>query len=157
MKRETTEQLGLFRKQQEEADKLLLEEGGEKKAADGGNAVEAADGQWANHGRKRKRVKERDVLKGVKLRKASTSEAPGTSGKDPLKEAAELRQKLGDKTTSRTSEDSSKEGVEEFSEALPASPAVISAKSSAPEQQDSSKATAAPGLGLGGYSSDEEG
>lgn len=160
MKKETTEQLELFRKLQEEADKVLLEEGGEKEAADGGNVPEATESQWAVHGRKRKRAKEKEVLKGVKLRKSSTSEAPSTSGKESLnlqeKGAVESRQRPSDKATSTTSDNLKEERNKKATEVLPASPAVSSAKSSTPEKQDRSKASATTGLGLGGYSSDED-
>lgn len=160
VKKETTEQLELFRKQQEEADKVLLEEGGEKEAADGGSVPEAAESQWAVHGRKRKRTKEKEVLKGVKLQKSSISEALRTWGKEPLnleeEGAVESRQKPPDTTTSTTSDNLKEARNKKATEALPPSAAVSSAKLSMPEKQDRSKASATTGLGLGGYSSDEE-
>jgi len=161
VKRETTVQLDLFRRQQEEADKVLLEEGGEKEAADGGNATEAGEGQWAVHGRKRKRAREKEGLKGVKLRKSSTSEASNRPATEPLElekeEAVGSEQKPPNKTTLRTSGDSREEGLQEASEACSASHAVSSAKSSASAKPHSPRVTATLGLGLGGYSSDEDG
>lgn len=75
MKRETREGLEAFRKQQEEADKRALK----RDAGDDAPTDEAAveEKQWIAGGRKRKRVKDTGVLKGVKLRKSSsTSEVP---------------------------------------------------------------------------------
>ncbi|KAI9695797.1 MAG: hypothetical protein M1836_006063 [Candelina mexicana] len=78
--KETTEQLDLFRKQQEEADKALLLtdpdiEHASVGAASGSSIAE--EEQWVINGRKRKKGKEKDGLKGVKLRKSSsTNERP---------------------------------------------------------------------------------
>lgn len=76
VKKETTEQLDVFRRQQEEVDKALLSEAaGTNDASPLGLA--SSDSQWAINARKRKRVKEKEGLKGVKLRKmSSTSETP---------------------------------------------------------------------------------
>lgn len=78
VKKETIEQLDLFRRQQEEADKAWLAE-----AVDGNgtNAVAGSspteEEQWTVNGKKRKRAKDKQVLKGVKLRKtSSTSDKP---------------------------------------------------------------------------------
>ncbi|KAI9876614.1 MAG: hypothetical protein M1830_006051 [Pleopsidium flavum] len=78
VKKETIEQLDLFRRQQEEADKAWLAE-----AADGSgtNVVAGSSSieeeQWIVNGKKRKRAKDKQVLKGVKLRKtSSTSDKP---------------------------------------------------------------------------------
>merc|ERR1711939_1152669 len=69
--KETAEGPALFRQQQEEAD---------KKARSGSNvgAIEegsptAEEETWIAGGRKRKRTKEKEGLKGVKIRRASTS------------------------------------------------------------------------------------
>lgn len=71
VKRETAEGLALFRQQQEEAD---------KKARRGSDGAAIEDGSptfeeesWVTGGRKRKRVKEKEGLKGVKIRRSSTS------------------------------------------------------------------------------------
>lgn len=159
VKKETSEQLDLFRRQQEEADKVLLEDGGEKEGVDGGEAVESGESQWAVNNRKRKRVKEKEVLKGVKLRKSSTSEAPTGLRRES--------QELGKKTattdlkdnakSSITSKDPTEDASNEATGSRTVVSPVITAKASTPEKHNSPKATAAPGLGLGGYSSDEEG
>lgn len=70
MRKETQQGLQAFRKQQEEAD---------KKARGGEVAAEEIDGEgdeWVAGVRKRKRGKEKEVLKGVKIRRASTAEDP---------------------------------------------------------------------------------
>jgi len=70
VKRETREGLEAFRMQQEEAD---------KKAREGGDVQGDVDErlgdeeQWVAGGRKRKRKVEKEVLKGVKLRRASSA------------------------------------------------------------------------------------
>ena len=74
VKRETTEQLDVFRRQQEQADKAYLDEGND---SDPSNVVvtagspEVGHTQWAVNAKKRKRVKEKDGLNGVKVRKSS--------------------------------------------------------------------------------------
>lgn len=69
VKRETQEGLALFRQQQEEADKKA------RRGSDG-PAVESSlppeDDSWVA-GRKRKRAKDKEVLKGVKVRRSSTA------------------------------------------------------------------------------------
>ncbi|EKD15924.1 hypothetical protein MBM_05935 [Drepanopeziza brunnea f. sp. 'multigermtubi' MB_m1] len=70
IKRETAEGLALFRQQQEEEDKKA------RRSSDGLAAEEVApiveEGSWAT-GKKRKRTKDKEGLKGVKLRRASAS------------------------------------------------------------------------------------
>ncbi|KAI9814370.1 MAG: hypothetical protein M1827_003225 [Pycnora praestabilis] len=71
VKRETTEQLDLFRRQQEEADKALLVDAERTNADSGSLPVE--EEQWVINGRKRKKGKDKEGLKGVKLRKSSST------------------------------------------------------------------------------------
>lgn len=75
VKKETNEQLDLFRRQQEEADKALLDAAGNDStiAPVAAGSPQGEEGQWAVNARKRKRAKEKDVLKGVKLRKSSST------------------------------------------------------------------------------------
>ncbi|KAL8995673.1 MAG: hypothetical protein Q9169_004643 [Polycauliona sp. 2 TL-2023] len=81
VKKETAEQLNLFRRQQDEADKASLnlttaDTTQSSEPVTGPQAL-AAESQWAINARKRKRVKDKEVLPGVKLRKSSsTSERP---------------------------------------------------------------------------------
>jgi len=65
VKKETKEGLEAFRRQQQLADKKLT--------ADTGN--EEIQEEWLAGPRKRKRTKEKEGLKGVKLRKSSTNDA----------------------------------------------------------------------------------
>lgn len=91
VKKETTEQLQLFRRQQEEADKLALKEADTETAvspeAASPSTSPAIDSQWATNARKRKRAKDNDTIPGIKLRKSSSTskEPPPVS---PQEEAA---------------------------------------------------------------------
>ena len=163
MKRETTEQLDLFRRQQEEADKALLEESGDKEDGEGGKAGSptAGENQWAINARKRKRAKEKEVLKGVKVRKGrSTSETPvglGVEGRGSAYQEPEKGKVIvsaQDSGESKTS--SAKEELEEkvVSEAR-VSPTPISG-TTAPSKQGAGAASKPAALGLAGYGSDEE-
>lgn len=86
MKKETTEQLELFRQQQEKADRGLLNESKDTTDAAGNPTEQINDTQWAVSTRKRKRIMEEKGLKGPKLRKpSSTAEASqSTPAQSPL-------------------------------------------------------------------------
>ena len=76
VKRETAEQLGLFRQQQEEVDRSLIRETTEIDSSNvagtsGSPSTEAPT--WTVNSRKRKRVKEKDTMIGLKLRKHSST------------------------------------------------------------------------------------
>ncbi|KAL9130183.1 MAG: hypothetical protein Q9217_001577 [Psora testacea] len=71
VRRETTEKLDAFRRQQEETDKALRE-GDDEKEIEEAESPAAGESGWALRSRKRKRVKEKNGLKGLKLRKASS-------------------------------------------------------------------------------------
>ncbi|KAH0537638.1 hypothetical protein FGG08_005589 [Glutinoglossum americanum] len=108
LKKETTEQLDAFRKQQEEADKAAFREEdqtGKTAAGTGGGSGSPVgeEEQWALSGRKRKKGREKEVLKGVKLRRtSSTAEkladgvvaTTATSSKSPPSEALQSRGKV---------------------------------------------------------------
>ena len=167
VKKETSEQLDLFRRQQEEKDKELLEGGEETDGKAGSPTAGESQSSWAVNNRKRKRVKENDRggLKGLKLRKgSSTAEAPvglrtSTSGGGDLSasgrkagqgESAELK---GTAVENLATEKASAS----VSASPPPSPNPAPAKAS-PKHQNSSKSQplATSGLGLAGYSSDED-
>ena len=74
VKRETAEGLALFRKQQEEADKKARR--GSDGAVNDEGSPTAEEESWIAGGRKRKRTKDKEGLKGVKLRRSSTSTGP---------------------------------------------------------------------------------
>jgi FAM192A/Fyv6, N-terminal domain len=71
VKRETAEGLALFRKQQDEADKKARR--GSEGAAIEEGSLTLEEESWVAGGRKRKRVKDKEGLKGVKVRRLSTS------------------------------------------------------------------------------------
>ena len=152
MKRETTEQLDLFRRQQEQADKALLEEGGDQEEGKAGSPT-AVESQWAVNARKRKRAKEKEGLKGVKIRKSSTSE-----GLDRRESASQEPEKAG--AVPSTTDIKEKEGALQAPKGkatavTPVSPPVKPSKASA--ATSSNPETPKPGgLGLAGYSSDED-
>ncbi len=113
IKKETTEQLDLFRRQQEEADRaLLLAEAGD---GNGTNAIVAGvdaaeEEQWTVSGKKRRRGKEKPGLKGVKLRKmSSASENKATQaderGAGPKPTLDDSPKDLGDVTNKQVLDD----------------------------------------------------
>jgi hypothetical protein len=74
VKRETAEGLALFRKQQEEADKKARR-GSDRGVNDEGSPT-AEEESWIAGVRKRKRTKDKEGFKGVKLRRFSTPTGP---------------------------------------------------------------------------------
>lgn len=98
VKKETTEQLDIFRRQQEDADKAILSEtvGVEDTSPVGG--IPPAESQWAINARKRKRAKGREALLGAKVRKTSFANeysppAAATTEPDEAEAASESVQK----------------------------------------------------------------
>lgn len=157
VKEETKEQLEVFRRQQEEADKKALAGGGMDEETAASPTAETNDTQWVINARKRKRLKGEKASKGAKLRKfSSTAEAspqtplesqlhvPSTETADRETGDRKGPVKVDNGTTSKTS---------------PAS--VPQSSNSIPEAAQPSNTTAesrprgTPGLGLGDYSSDE--
>ncbi|KAL9599179.1 MAG: hypothetical protein Q9179_003650 [Wetmoreana sp. 5 TL-2023] len=148
VKQQTTQQLRLFRRQQEEADKASVDEAATRtstleKAGDQNNPS-TLESQWAVNARKRKRAKDTDILPGVKLRKpSSTNEKPPaelakTSVRDPTTQAHDSS--LPAKDTSQGEHSSRARSVED----IPVQPSPTSPKAGA------------VGLGLAAYSSDED-
>lgn len=78
VKKETLEQLDIFRRQQEEVDKALLLRDNDSESPHTGEQP-AGEEQWKTSAKKRRRTAEKETLRGVKLRKSSTLEQP-TSG-----------------------------------------------------------------------------
>ena len=154
MKKETAEQLEVFRQQREAAEKALLDEA-ENEQKGNPRTVSSPDQEtWATSGKKRRRVKEKDILMGTKLRKFSSS-----AGKDsPEKPLMKVGTEDGTDLTERH-----KEPTE------PAEPVDVKSKSVSQKQSSSvshmasktsALATTTPpatsALGLGNYSSDED-
>ena len=167
VKKETSEQLDLFRRQQEEKDKELLEGGEEADGKAGSPTAGESQSSWAVNARKRKRVKENDRggLKGLKLRKgSSTGEAPVG-----LRTATSTREELSASRRDAGQGESADPGgaaveslaTEKTSAGVSASPRPSSTpatKKASPKQENSTKPKplATSGLGLAGYSSDED-
>lgn len=168
VKKETSEQLDLFRRQQEEKDRELLEGGEEVEAKAGSPTAVESQSQWAVNARKRKRTKENDRtgLKGFKLRKnSSTGEAPvglgtstSTSGNLNVSRTETGKGKFVESQGASSGTPSTKERAAlEVSASPPPLPETRSIQGS-PKQNSSSssKPSGTQGLGLAGYSSDEE-
>ncbi|KAF2471960.1 uncharacterized protein BDR25DRAFT_259217 [Lindgomyces ingoldianus] len=95
IRKETLDQLHVFRKKQEEAEKSI---GGEQSA---GGPIED-EPQWGVSGHKRKRTHGRGLLKGVKLRKSSSSAEHKTAVGNASSTGTQSDNKKGDTATSRT-------------------------------------------------------
>lgn len=161
VEKETKEQLDLFRRQQEEADKALLDAAGNNSTvapATAGSPL-AEEGQWAVNGRKRKRAKEKEVLKGVKLRRSSS-----TSGQvAPPTTETYIPSILNPKSNPSSSKPVQKEGdaiAKDIGITTGITPSFTEKRSVEKDSSTSSSAKPAngglPGLGLGDYSSDDE-
>ncbi|PQE06405.1 nefa-interacting nuclear nip30 protein [Rutstroemia sp. NJR-2017a WRK4] len=146
VKKETAAGLELFRKQQEEADKKARTE------TDGAPAQEASavlKEEWISAGRKRKRAKEKEGLKGVKIRRGSSAaEQASTPPKAvPVKAPAQ-----GD-ASQKSSSSRSTAPVESVKLPTEAQPSVTS------KPEEMKKAAQSPpkkGLGLVDYGSDDD-
>ncbi|KAL8905419.1 MAG: hypothetical protein Q9207_002659 [Kuettlingeria erythrocarpa] len=152
VKRETTEQLELFRRQQEEADKAALEDedtGTVRKGAGSPSLLSSGDSQWVINARKRKRAKDNDTLPGLKLRKSSSAskEQASVSAKQP---EISLNTLPSEKYSSKpTATDTSHRDASLTTAVKPTSPTPTSPSPTSAQPQVGT-------LGLGGYSSDED-
>ena len=72
VKKETSEQLEIFRRQREEADKAALDDPGTTQDVATGSGSPVEGESWTTS-KKRRRGKEKDALKGIKLRKTSSA------------------------------------------------------------------------------------
>ena len=169
VKKETSEQLGLFRRQQEEKDKELLEGGEEADGKAGSPTAGESQSTWAVNARKRKRAKEneRAGLKGLKLRKSlSTGEAPvglktsSSSGEDLSASGRDAGQRESIEPHGTALKNPSAEKTSFGGSASPAPTARPEAvtKTVPPKNEDisTSKPLNTSALGLAGYSSDED-
>jgi hypothetical protein len=143
VKRETREGLEAFRKQQEEADKKARE--GEGRPTFGDASPTAEEEQWVAGGRKRKRKAEKEILKGVKIRRASSaaedSKAASPSTPSTKKQDAEH---TGETESAKPSQ---KKQIESKSKTKPADAIAPPKPLAAPSKS---------GLGLVDYGSDED-
>lgn len=152
VKKETTEQLELFRRQQEEADKVVLKDedtGSVSNGAGSPSLLSPGDSQWVINARKRKRAKNNDTLPGLKLRKSSSAskEQASVSAKgSPVSPGTTSSEKHSSK---QTATDTSQRATSLTTIDKPTSPTpTLSSPTSAKPQVGT--------LGLGGYSSDED-
>ncbi|KAF2866822.1 N-terminal domain of NEFA-interacting nuclear protein NIP30-domain-containing protein [Massariosphaeria phaeospora] len=129
VKKDTLEQLDVFRRQQEEAERKALEENNPDAPAEG-------HVQWLASGRKRKKGNETSLLRGVKLKKASST------GEDKAKPGQTVE--TGGKTPA-SSTATATTALEKIPTAAKTTPASPPAKSLVPVS-----------LGLGYASSDED-
>jgi hypothetical protein len=136
IRRETAESLAAFRKQQEEKEKAALGLSGSGSPLDEEEA-------WTFSGKKRKKGKQKEFLKGIKLRK--TSSADSTS------------QVLTNSATKDSPGDKTEEAIEKKAFSLQSATAVTTTKKEAPSAPPR-KASTSPvvSLGLGNYSSDDD-
>ena len=136
VRRETAEGLEHFRKQQEEADKKARI--GEDQGTNEVSAITEEE-QWIAGGRKRKRTKEKEGLKGVKVRKSSSAGGAGSASSPSGK-----KQDEEPKSTSTAQE--------KFSEPKDKTTTTIPDSKGPPASSPKPKA----GLGLVDYDSDED-
>ncbi|TGO24492.1 hypothetical protein BPAE_0101g00100 [Botrytis paeoniae] len=141
VRKETAEGLELFRKQQEDADKKARAADNDGAQTQDGSPVREDD--WGTTGRKRKRTKDKEVLKGVKVRRASSS----TSTKDlPTKPAKDDSDSTATSTKPPASKDSAKIPGPKPAKVAP-KPVAVKKPSPPPSNK---------GLGLVDYGSDED-
>lgn len=155
VKKETSEQLDLFRRQQEEAEKAALDQAGSTSNAAASPTDPTIETQWALNAKKRKRAKEDKGLKGVKIRKSSST-AEDLPAK-PDKTAATYQQSsatgIKSPVVARAGEaPQSNPGITSPGEELDSKAALPSVS----KDSNAAKAAALPGLGLADYSSDDD-
>ena len=180
LKKETAEQLDAFRKQREEADrKAALEddvddlEGREKQSSAAVDAASEASIQWAVGAKKRKRVKEKEGIKGVKLRRASSSNTTISKIQASLEQGALPEARA---TEDRTQEEDTTGGVHDIPLSHPEQPTDLHRPENRTAPQTAVEASTVQGLskeddvkaqpphspqnafalGLGDYSSDDD-
>lgn len=161
IKKETNEQLELFQRQRQEADQALLDTStggktGETNAAGAGSPTE--EETWATTNRKRRRAKEKEPFRGVKLRKASSSGAKRSPSQDTKPSGGDGADKSTKPTKTEDSTTTRKPSGSAQS-LLPIANEEDSDDASSPGNSTEPKkpAIAAPSaLGLGAYSSDED-
>ncbi|KAF2233573.1 hypothetical protein EV356DRAFT_448090 [Viridothelium virens] len=150
LRRETSEQLESFRKQQEQAQKPELAEG------QGGSPVTEQE-HWVAGPRKRKR--EKDVIPGVKLRKSSSgAQNKSDSNFERLKEGSLEETPPGSSESAAKSTDAQSQKNKPESSPLGSSTNPIrelQTSKSQPATSEKLPAASSTGLGLGDYSSDE--
>ncbi|OAX85244.1 hypothetical protein ACJ72_00366 [Emergomyces africanus] len=154
VKRETREQLEIFHRQRQEAEKILVGTGSGNLSAGGGSSPD--EEQWTITGRKRRRTKEKDAFHGVKLRKSSSADVnPVTTSKTPP-EAASKQSGLTSVPAPIPKEVEQLEKPENAE--APEEPETTKVTPSRPSKGEEDRAPPAvsSALGLGAYSSDDD-
>ncbi|KLJ10700.1 hypothetical protein EMPG_09868 [Blastomyces silverae] len=168
LKRETKEQLEIFHRQRQEAEKALVDTGsGDPKSA--GASSPADEEQWTTSVRKRKRAKVKDAIPGVKLRKSSSANINSIAASKMSPEGSKESRLTSDSPEISKNQEKpdipvnpanpvNPEDIKEPEE--PEGPATTSAKA-APDHSSKVKQKAVPqvvpsALGLGAYSSDDD-
>ena len=154
MKRETSEQLDLFRRQQEEAEKALLDEGVKADDKAGSPTGPSSDTHWGLNARKRKRVKEDKALKGVKIRKSSSTAEDMSKLSDRSSTNCQPPQKQVSGSTS--SDGGEIHQIQQGTQSQILTPHLKASSHIGPNDTIHAKHGALPGLGLAGYSSDDD-
>lgn len=160
IKKETTEQLDVFRRQQEEADKALLAEAADSNGSIGVVGAGSVEGeQWVVNGKKRRRGKEKQVLKGVKLRRTSSAgdsraTQPDKHGTPASPTPENANKGLGVGPKDQGVKETNSTTTKSVTDAEGASPATISLPLSKDATVPANKSATV--LGLGGYSSDDD-
>ncbi|GES58914.1 NEFA-interacting nuclear protein NIP30 [Aspergillus terreus] len=153
VKKETAEQLELFRRQREEAEKTLLEEG----SADVAPSAEGED--WKIPARKRRRDKNKDLLIPGKKRKSTVenpSDVSPPADKAPSKSQGSKKNEQSTDASSK-SEESNKPSEVPGASKSPSKPA-SGVQTPNPGHAEDKQTVKAPSLSLGlaGYDSDSE-
>ncbi len=152
VKKETTEQLELFRRQQEEADKAALRDEDTGAASNGAGSpslISPGDSQWAINARKRKRAKDNDTLPGLKLRKSSSASKDQASVFRKQPDISPDTVSSSKHSSEQTATDTSHRHASLTTADKPTSPTPTSPSPTSAKPQVGT-------LGLGGYSSDED-
>jgi len=135
VKKDTKEQLDAFRRQQEEIEKAA-------KQAESADAPVLTESWVASGSRKRKKGKEKEGLAGVKVRRTSSQTVQPVELSEPIAapSPSEVRVSVTAEAapTQNATTQTSESGTTKVESLSPSPPAAV------------------PGLGLGGYSSDED-
>ncbi|KAK8193231.1 N-terminal domain of NEFA-interacting nuclear protein NIP30-domain-containing protein [Phyllosticta capitalensis] len=152
VQKETSEQLDAFRRQQEEAERAARLDG------DTQGSPPAEEEHWASAGKKRKKGKDRENLLGVKLRKASSADdksSKAASSQNDNGMASERTQPAND-TSIKSSPSDLKDDSDKQAASSPKSSSLPESSAETKQKPTAASKPTSAGLGLAGYSSDED-
>lgn len=160
VKKETREQLELFRRQQEEADRTLMTEGsGVGKAAEVGasGSPTGEESLWAVNARKRKRMKEKEPNKLAKQRKQSLPlESSISITTNSLNHSDSTVTTLSDEYNDSPGLAGSPSKLAEVSKGTSSQATAAKPSERPPSVSDKQLKQGHPNLGLGSYDSDDD-